>query len=63
VVTAACFLFCRRATGAASARPSLRPHFSKRAAMSRTTRAKGAAGAKAHVRCVMSRRCPSERPA
>src|SRR5690349_9194134 len=27
VVTAACFLFCRRATGAASARPSLRPQF------------------------------------
>jgi hypothetical protein len=30
VVTAACFLFCSRATGAASARPSLRPLSSMR---------------------------------
>ncbi len=31
VVTAACFLFCRRAMGAASSRPSLRPRILERA--------------------------------
>ncbi|MGY4303898.1 hypothetical protein ACVIJ6_001141 [Bradyrhizobium sp. USDA 4369] len=57
VVTAACFLVCRRAMGEASSRPSLRPHCFRGRRMSQSSGGKCAARTDLHVTCrLLSRR-------